>query len=188
MVSPERRLQAVHEAVDSIARVGFKCFAHFAPDENFEGSFKQFMRFVEQVPIVAEWWNRSSARQGASLALALAKAYHPEMNLDVVTRGFPADPISGAAMPDEVAGEMVSQASAYAGRVERYVITNDFMPSTVPEEDSQAPPEHIDYATEEPFRASLNGTLTTYPPPSFMMTDPDTGEDVDFDKPLDPIV
>jgi hypothetical protein len=110
------------------------------------------------------------------------------MNLDVVTRGFPADPISGAAMPDEVAGELVSQASAYAGRVERYVITNDFMPSTVPEEDSQAPPEHIDYATEEPFRASLNGTLTTYPPPSFLMTDPDTGEDVDFDKPLDPIV
>ena len=187
-MSPECRLQAVHEAVDSIARVGFKCFTHFAPAESFEGSFTQFMRFIEQVPIVAEWWNRSSARQGASLALALAKAYHPEMNLDVVTQGFLADPITGAAMPDEVAGELVSQASAYAGRVEKYVITNDFMSTTVPDEDSQKPPEHIDYTAEQPLRASLNGTLTTYPPPSFLMTDPETLEDVYLDKPLDPIV
>ena len=91
-------------------------------------------------------------------------------------------------MPDEVAGELVSASSAYAGRVERYVITNDFMPTTVPDEDSQKPPEHIDYTAEHPFRASLNDTLTTYLPPSFLMTDPETLEDVDLDKPLDPIV
>ena len=89
-------------------------------------------------------------------------------------------------MPDEVAGELVSAASAYAGRVERYVSTNDFMPTTVPDEDSQKPPEHIDYAVEQPFCASLNGTLTTYPPPSFLMTDPETGATVDLDKALGP--
>ena len=144
------------------------------------------MRFIEHVLVVAEWWNRSSARQGASLALALAKSYHPELSFDVVTRGFPADPIRGAPMPDEVADNLVSSASAYAGRVERYVITNDFMPTTVPDEDSQKPPEHIDYEAEHPFRASLNGTLTTYPPPSFLLTDPETGATVDLDKVLGP--
>ena len=153
----------------------------------FEGSFSQFMRFIEQVPVMVEWWNRSSAHQGASLALALAKAYHPEMSLDVVTQGFPADPISGAPMQDAVANELVSTANTYAGRVERYVITNDFMPTTVPDEDPQQSPEHIDYAAEHPFRASLNGTLTTYPPPSFLLTDSETGEDVDLDRPLDPV-
>ena len=53
MVSPERRLQAVHEAVEGLARVGMKCFTHFAPSEPFEGSFTQFMRYVEQVSVVA---------------------------------------------------------------------------------------------------------------------------------------
>ena len=69
MVSPERRLQAVYDTVEGLARVGIKCFTHFAPSEPFEGSFSQFMRFVEQVPVVADWWNRSSARQGLLLRL-----------------------------------------------------------------------------------------------------------------------
>ena len=101
--------------MESIARVGMKCFTHFALDEPFEGSFTQFMRFVEQVPVVADWWSRSSARQGAALALALAKSYHPELDFNVVTQGYPADRITGAAMLDEVAEELVIAASAYAG-------------------------------------------------------------------------
>ena len=186
MVSPERRLQAVHDAVEGLARVGMKCFTHFAPSEPFEGSFTQFMRFVEQVPVVADWWSRSSARQGAALALALAKSYHPELDFNVVTQGYPADPITGSAMPDEVAEELVISASAYARRVESYVITNNFMPTTVPNEDSQNPPEYIDYDSEQPFCASLNGTLTTYPPPKLLMTDAKTGALVDLDRELGP--
>ena len=104
--------------MEGLARVGIKCFTHFAPNKPFEGSFTQFMHFIEQVPVVADWWNRSSAHHGASLALALAKSYHPELDLNVVTQGFPADPVSGAAIPDEVAEELVMSASAYAGRVE----------------------------------------------------------------------
>ena len=89
-------------------------------------------------------------------------------------------------MPDEVAEELVTTASAYAGRVESYVITNNFMPTTVPDEDSQKPPKHIDYEMEQPFRASLTGTLTTYPPPTLLMTDAETGDQVDLDKFLGP--
>ena len=96
-------------------------------------------------------------------------------------RGFPTDPINGAPMPDEVAGELITTASAYAGRVERYVITDNFMPMTVPDEDSQRPPEHIDYEAEHPFRASLNGTLTTYSQLEFIVTDPETGATEDLD-------
>ena len=186
MVSPECRLQAVHDAVEGLARVGMKCFTHFAPSEPFEGSFTQFMRFIEQVSVVANWWSRSSAHQGAALALALAKSYHTELDFNVVTQGYPADPITGAAMPDEVAKELVISASAYAGRVESNVITNNFMPTTVPNEDSQKPPEYIDYDSEQPFRASLNGTLTTYPPPKLLMTDAETGTLVDLDRELGP--
>ena len=186
MVSPERRLQDVHDAVESLARVGIKCFTHFAPSEPFEGSLTQFMCFVEQVPVVADWWSRSSARQGASLALALAKSCHPGIDLNEVTKGFPAGPVIGAPMPDEVAEELVVAASAYAGRVESYVITNNFMATTVPNEDSRKPPEYIDYDSEQPFRASLNGTLTTYPPPNLLMTDAETGTLVDLDRELGP--
>ena len=59
--------------------------------------------------------------------------------------------------------------------MERYVITNNFIPTTIPDEDSQKPPDHIDYSAEQPFCASVNGTLMTYPPPEFIMTDPETG-------------
>ena len=108
------------------------------------------------------------------------------MSFNVVTRGSPADPVSGAPMPDEVAEELVMLASAYAGRVESYVITNNFMPTTVPNEDSQKPPEYIDFDSEQPFRASLNGTLTNYPPPKLLMTDAETGALVDLDRELGP--
>ena len=60
------------------------------------------------------------------------------------------------------------------------------MPTTVPNEDSQKPPEHIDYEVEQPFRASLNGTLTTYPPLKLLMTDVETGALVDLDRELGP--
>ena len=59
---------------------------------------------------------------------------------------------------------------------------DNFMATTVPLEDSQNPPVHRDYETSEPFRASLSGVLTTYPPPKFVFTDPDTGKQMDFDK------
>ena len=61
-------------------------------------------------------------------------------------------------------------------------MTDNFMATTVPPEDSQNPPEHRDYETSEPFRASLSGVLTTYLLPKFLFTDPDTGEQMDFDK------
>ena len=76
---------------------------------------------------------------------------------------------------------MIDSASAYVGRVERFVITDNFILTTVPAEDAQNPPEHIDYPAENPFRASLNGTLTTYPPPEFVVTDPETGATEDLD-------
>ena len=172
----------MYDAVEDIAHLGMKCFTHFAPEEYFEGSFSQFMRFVNQVPVVVDWWSRSSARQGASLALALAKSYHPELDFNVVSSGFPVDPATGQQMSDDVAMEVIRSASAYAGRIEQYVMIDNFMVTTVPPEDTQNPPEHRDYETSEPFRASLSGVLTTYPPPSFVLTDPDTGEQVDLDK------
>ena len=76
---------------------------------------------------------------------------------------------------------MIDSVSAYAGRVERFVITNNFMPTTVPAEDTQNPPEHIDYPSERPFHASLDGTRTTYPPPEFVITDPETSATEDLD-------
>ena len=172
----------MHDAVEDIAHLGMKCFSHFALDERFEGSFSQFMRFVNQVPVVSDWWNRSSARQGASLALALAKSYHPELDFNVVSGGFPVDLATGQHMSDEAAMGVITAASAYAGRIERYVMTENFMVTTVPPEDSQNPLEHHDYETSEPFRTSLTGVLTTYLPPKFLFTDPDTGEQMDFDK------
>ena len=132
--------------------------------------------------MVADSWNRSSARQGASWALALAKAYHPQLDFNVVTSGFPAQTSSGQAFTDEVIQATIDAASTYAGRVERFVITNNFMPMTVPAEDSQNPPEHFDYPSDSPFHASLNGTLTTYPPPEFVVTDLETGSTEDLDN------
>ena len=85
-------------------------------------------------------------------------------------------------MSDDAAMEVIRSASAYAGRIEQYVMIDNFMATTVPPEDTQNPPEHRDYETSEPFRASLSGVLTTYPPPSFVLTDPNTGEQVDLDK------
>ena len=85
------------------------------------------MRFVNQVPVVSDWWNRSSARQGAALALALVKSHHPELSFNTVTSGFPIDPASGEAMSDEAAFEIITATSAYAGLVERYVITDNFV-------------------------------------------------------------
>ena len=76
----------------------------------------------------------------------------------------------------------IDSASAYAGRVERFVITDNYVPTTVPAEDSQNPPEHVDYASETPFRASLDGTLTTYPPPEFVVNDPETGAAEDLNE------
>ena len=124
----------MHDTVEDIAHVGMKCFSHFAPDEHFEGSFSQFMHYVNQIPVVSDWWNRSSARQGMSLALALAKSYHPELDFNIVSSGFPVDPATGQPMSDEAALEIINAASAYAGRIERYVITGNFTPTTVPPE------------------------------------------------------
>ena len=172
----------MRDAVEDIVHVGMKCFSHFAPDEHFEGSFSQFMRFVNQVPVVSDWWNRSSARQGTSLALPLAKSYHPELNFNVVSSGFPVDPATGLPMSDEAAMGIINATRAYAGLIERYVMTDNFMVTTVPPEDSRNPPEHCDYESSEPSRASLSGALTTYPPPTFVFTDPDAGEQMNFDK------
>ena len=169
------------DAAEDIVLVGLKCFLHLAPRESYEGTFTQFLRWVSQVPVVADWWNRSSARQGASLALVLAKSYFPQLNFNVVTSGFPAQTSSGQAFTDEMIQDTIDAASAYAGRVERFVITNNFMPTTVPAEDSQNPPEHFDYPSDSPFHASLTGTLTTYPPPEFVITDPETGKTEDLD-------
>jgi len=182
LLTPELRLKRVHDAVEDIAHFGMKCFTHFAPDEHFEGSFSEFMRFVNQVPVVADWWSHSSARQGASLALALAKSYHPELNFNIVSSGFPVDPATGQPMGDETAMAIIRSASTYASRIEQYVMIDNFVPTVVPPEDSQRPPEHQDYETSEPFRASLRGVLTTYPPPEFVFTDPDTGEEMDFNR------
>ena len=77
--------------------------------------------------------------------------------------------------------EIINAASAYAGRIERYVITDNFMPTIVPPEDSQQPSEHRDYELAEPFRASLIGALTTYPPAKFVLTNTDTSETMDLD-------
>ena len=129
-------MEITRPAVEDIAHLGLKCFTHFTPDESFEGRFSQFMRFVNQVPVVSDWWNRSSARQGASLALALAKSYHPELNFNVVSSGFPVDPATGQQMSDDAAMEVIRSASAYAGRVEQYVMIDNFMATTVPPEDA----------------------------------------------------
>ena len=90
IISTEGRLKALKDAADDIANIGMKCFWHLAPRENYEGTFTQFLRWVGQVPIVVDWWNRSSARQGAALALALAKSYFPTLNFNTITSGFPA--------------------------------------------------------------------------------------------------
>ena len=182
IVSTERRLKALKNAADDIAHIGIKCFLHLAPREYYEGSFTQFLRWVGQVPIIVDWWNRSSARQGAALALALAKSYFPALNFNTVTSGFPAQTPTGQAFTDEMIQATIDSASAYAGRVERFVINVNYVPTIVPAEDSQNPPEHIDYNSETPFHTSLNGTLTTYPPPQFIVTDPETGATEDFDE------
>ena len=85
-------------------------------------------------------------------------------------------------MSDDATMEVIKSASAYAGRIEQYVMIDNFMATTVPPEDTQNPPEHHDYETSEPLRASLSGVLTTYPPPTFVLTDPNTGEQMDLDK------
>lgn len=139
------------------------------------------MHFINQVPAVAEWWSRSSARQGASLALALAKAHHPDLNLDVVSSGFPLDPTSGEDMSEEGMGAIVDAASQYASRIERCVIIRNHMPTVVPPEDSGDVPQHRDFPTKEPFRACLTGALSTYPPPTFQFVNPETGETEDYD-------
>ena len=180
LVSTERRLKALKDAADDITRIGIKCFLHLAPRESYEGSFTQFLRWVGQVPVVTDWWNRSSARQGAALALALAKSYFPALNFNTITSGFPAQTPTGQAFTDDMILATIDSASAYARRVERFVITDNYMPTIVPAEDSQNPPEHMDYASESPFHASLNGTLMTYPPPEFVVTDPKTGATEDY--------
>ena len=181
-ISTEGRLKALTDAVDDIANIGMKCFWHLAPRENYEGTFNQFLRWVGQVPIVVDWCNRSSDRQGAALALALAKSYFPALNFNTITSGFPARTSTGQVFTDEMIQETIDSASAYAGRVERFVITDNYVPTIVPAEDSQNPPEQIDYASETPFHASLDGTLTTYPPPEFVVTDPKTGAAEDFNE------
>ena len=123
LVSTERKLTAVKDDAEDIVHVGMKCFMHLAPNESYEGTFAQFLRWVGQVPVVADWWNRSSARQGASLALALAKAYHPQLNFHVVTNSFPSRSCSGQPITDEMIQGMIDSTSAYAGWVKRFVIT-----------------------------------------------------------------
>ena len=182
VINTDRRLKALKDAANDIVHTGVKCFLHLAPREFYEGSFAQFLRWVGQVPVVVDWWSRSSARQGAALALALAKSYFPAINFNTITSGFPTQTSTGQVFTDEMIQATIDSASAYAGRVERFVITDNYVPTVVPPEVSQNPPEHVDYASDSPFHASLNGTLTTYPPPQFIVTDPETGATEDFDE------
>ena len=85
-------------------------------------------------------------------------------------------------MSDDAVMEVIRSVSAYASHIEQYVMIDNFMATTVPPEDTQNPPEHRNYETSEPFRASLSGVLATYTPPTFVLTDPDTGEQMDLDK------
>ena len=55
LVSTERRLKALKDAAEDIVHVGLKCFLHLAPNESYEGTFTQFLRWVGQVPVVADW-------------------------------------------------------------------------------------------------------------------------------------
>ena len=54
LVSTERRLKALKDAAEDIVRVGLKCLLHLAPNESYEGTFTQFLRWVGQVPVVTD--------------------------------------------------------------------------------------------------------------------------------------
>ena len=70
------------------------------------------------------------------MALALVKAYFPQLDFNVITSGFPSRSPSGQPITDDMIQGMIDSASAYAGRVECFVITDNFILTTVPAEDA----------------------------------------------------
>ena len=150
-----------------MTEIGSQIFKHLAPSESLPTTLDRLLKCLNFAPEVTDWWRRSACRLGASLAFAFVKSHHPNVDLEVISRGFP-DSILG---PDEQANEVkmndITQAMLpYGRRVAECLDVSDFADDVLTAEDAKATGMLVDTFTEAPFHGAQHNQLRVpYKPP-----------------------
>jgi len=86
-----------------------------SPTEVIPGGLTEVWRYLEEVPVIAEWMARSAFRRGATTALSLGLAHFPDdFELDDMMTGYPS--ATGTVEMSEVL-KLTAKAAPYADRV-----------------------------------------------------------------------
>ncbi|CAM0908140.1 unnamed protein product [Alopecurus aequalis] len=66
-----------------------KVFQILLPEKELPTSIAEFLRKLSKIPDYVTQWKQSAARAGASRALSLVKAHHPNLSIEVISAGKP---------------------------------------------------------------------------------------------------
>jgi hypothetical protein len=63
-------------------------FQHLAPGEVLPHEYEAFLGVLQDVPIVIDWWKRSSCYGGITRALAYTHSHHHDAAIPAISLGF----------------------------------------------------------------------------------------------------
>ena len=143
-----------------MTEVGNQIFKNLAPNESLPTTPDGLLKSLSFAPEIANWWRRSAFRLGASLAFAFIKSHHPNVDMEVISHGFP-DSILG---PDDAAAEakmdeLTCAMLPFGHRVVECLDISNFADDLLVAEDAKVPGVLVDVFTEAPFHTALHNQL-----------------------------
>jgi hypothetical protein len=131
---------------------------HVSPTEKILSTYEVVNKYLPKLLMVVDWIKRSAFHRGATTAFAMALSHYPEgFEVDLVSEGY----CSGSEVISiERVQELISMATPYAKGV---LAARKLLPHLASQLALERPaPEPRDFPAVYPFRAALDGVLTTF--------------------------